>query len=121
MGLLPGSLEETAWGSWWGEHKGDATVMWPLGGVAGRLGETSELVPGWAGDASHVGIWGRGFQMVPRSGGLRKRNRVGALGQGKSCRGEGESRPLLGEGCQVCSRVLWALLQEEGKATEMRC
>lgn len=59
--------------------------------------------------------------MVPRSGGLRKRNRVGALGQGKSCRGEGESRPLLGEGCQVCSRVLWALLQEEGKATEMRC
>lgn len=45
----------------------------------------------------------------------------GAPGQGKSCGGEGESRPLPGEGCQVCPRVLWALLQEEGKATEMRC
>ena len=59
--------------------------------------------------------------MVPMSGGLRKRSRVGALGRAKSCIGKGESRPLPGEGCQVCSRVLWALLQEEGKATEMRC
>lgn len=111
-GSRPGSLEETAWGSWWGKHRADETVMWPLGGVAGQLGETLEVVPGWAGDASRVGIWRRGFQMVPRLGGLRGTERERRAG-GKSYRGRGESRPLPGEGFQVCSRVPWALPQDE--------
>ena len=50
-----------------------------------------------AGDARHVGIWGRGFQMVPRWGVLRGTEREHRAG-GRAAEGKGKAGPSVVRG-----------------------